>query len=158
MSEILQYKGYKSRIYYSVEDKLLCGKIDHIKDLVSFHSESSISIVTEFHCAVDDYLKLCKEIGKEPDKPSKESTDITKTNWISVNNQLPENTLPKNSKAKVIKVLVAIKGENGYTVRTQTRFREKWDDKEVWSWRFSCGKVTHWMPLPEPPKEKKYDE
>ena len=154
MSEILQYKGYKSRIYYSVEDKLLCGKIDHIKDLVSFHSESSISIVTEFHRAVDDYLKLCKEIGKEPDKPSKESTDNIKTNWISVNNQLPEDALTKHSKAKVIKVLVAIKGKNGYVIRTQTRFKERWGNEEVWTWRSSCGEVTHWMLLPESPKEE----
>lgn len=79
--------------------------------------------------------------------------------WISVEERLPEDTLApaKKTPFKAIKVLVAIKAKNGFTVRTQTRFKETRypGGKAVteWKWRHSAGVVTHWMPLPEPPKE-----
>lgn len=78
--------------------------------------------------------------------------------WISVEERLPEDTLPTDYKHKTIKVLVAIKEKNGVTVRTQKRFLDyTYEDGKrtsYWTWRFSPGKVTHWMPLPEPPKMK----
>lgn len=75
--------------------------------------------------------------------------------WISVDERLPEDMLPTDYKHKTIKVLVAIRGKNGITIRTQQRFLDYTfrDDKRTafWTWRFSGGDVTHWMPLPEPP-------
>jgi len=65
---ILEYKGYYSKIEYSVEDKTLYGKIEGIKDLVSFESNFPDEIENEFHLAVDDYLAYCKDLGQEPDK------------------------------------------------------------------------------------------
>lgn len=68
MKNILQYKGYFTKIEYSAPDHLLYGKIEGIKDLVNFESESVIGIEQEFKNAVDDYLELCQELGQEPDK------------------------------------------------------------------------------------------
>ena len=68
MKNILQYKGYFAKVEYSVEDRLLYGKIEGIKDLVNFESDSVENIEQEFKKAVDDYLDLCKELGQEPDK------------------------------------------------------------------------------------------
>ena len=68
MKNILQYKGYFTKIEYSVEDRLLYGKIEGIKDLVNFESENVEEIEQEFKNAVDDYLELCQELGQEPDK------------------------------------------------------------------------------------------
>lgn len=65
---ILEYKGYYTKINYSVEDRILFGKIEGINDLVNFESESSFDIEEEFHKAVDDYLALCKDLNIEPDK------------------------------------------------------------------------------------------
>ena len=59
MKNILQYKGYFTKIEYSVEDRLLYGKIEGIKDLVNFESESVEEIEQEFKNAVDDYFGLC---------------------------------------------------------------------------------------------------
>lgn len=74
--------------------------------------------------------------------------------WISVKDRMPENG---NENQKAIKVLVAIKSKNGITVRTQTRFQDRLyhaDGYEIcWKWRYSAGEVTHWMPIPEPPRE-----
>lgn len=68
MKNILQYKGYFTKIEYSVEDRILYGKIEGIKDLVNFESENADEIEQEFKNAVDDYLDLCEELGQEPDK------------------------------------------------------------------------------------------
>lgn len=68
---ILEYKGYYTKVEYSAEDKVLFGKIEGIKDLINFESESPAKIEEEFHSAVDDYLAFCKDLGKDPDKPYK---------------------------------------------------------------------------------------
>ncbi|MBE6938283.1 MAG: type II toxin-antitoxin system HicB family antitoxin [Ruminococcaceae bacterium] len=68
MKNILEYKGYYAKIEYSVEDHVLYGKIEGIKDLVNFESDSVDNIEKEFQSAVDDYLDLCRELGQEPDK------------------------------------------------------------------------------------------
>lgn len=60
----LEYKGYHTYIHYSAADKILYGKIEDIKDLVDFESESAVEIENEFHKAVDDYIAFCKEVGK----------------------------------------------------------------------------------------------
>jgi predicted HicB family RNase H-like nuclease len=76
MSNILEYKGYQTKIVYSAEDGLLCGKIEGIKDLVDFYSctcesivDGSAGIVEAFHTAVNDYFDMCQEVGKEPEQP-----------------------------------------------------------------------------------------
>lgn len=68
MGNVLKYKGYFSVIQYSVEDRVLYGKIEGITDLINFESDSSSEIENEFHAAVDDYLSYCEQIGKSPDK------------------------------------------------------------------------------------------
>lgn len=65
----MQYKGYAARIEYSDEDGCLVGHIAGIKDIVGFHGESVTEMRTLFKEAVDDYLDMCAETGKRPDKP-----------------------------------------------------------------------------------------
>ena len=65
---------------------------------------------------------------------------VTVQEWISVKNRLPEDICP---------VLVALEGLN-------IAFHGFYQD-EKW-WKVGAGtrpftqKVTHWMPLPQPPK------
>ena len=73
--------------------------------------------------------------------------------WIPVTERLPEDSLPKGSKVKQIKVLVAYM-INGYWV-VQTNLRKKgrrYGKPDKWDWSVS-DPISHWMPLPEPPKE-----
>jgi len=65
---ILKYRGYSAAVEYSVEDQVLHGRIDGISDLVDFCSESATEIEQEFRNAVDGYLALCAEMGKEPER------------------------------------------------------------------------------------------
>ena len=84
-----------------------------------------------------------------------ESLPAAMSEWISVEDRLPEDCLPKSSKLKQIKVLVAIKAINGYCVRSEMRMKNKYyEEKDIWSWgKFAQGQITHWQPLPKPPKE-----
>jgi hypothetical protein len=103
--------------------------------------------------AVPDALALIQHLEAQQPK------------WISVKERLPEDVIldgKKSTRYKAIKVLVAIKGSNGVTtIRTQTRFKDYSykSGKEYleWRWRESIGKVTHWMPLPNPPKEDAHE-
>lgn len=68
MKNILEYKGYLTKIEYSVEDKVIFGKIEGIKDLILFESDKTEDIENKFQEAVDEYLDFCKNVNKIPDK------------------------------------------------------------------------------------------
>ena len=76
LNDVLEYKGYHTRIEFDSISKVLHGKIEGINDLVTFESESVTEIENEFHKAVDDYLAFCKYIGQEPNKEYKGSFNI----------------------------------------------------------------------------------
>lgn len=83
--------------------------------------------------------------------------DFMMSEWINVKNKLPEDNLSKDNKKKIIKVLVIIKHSNGTkTIRTQIRkYFCSGSYKNTWQWaKIIYGEVTHWMPLPELPKEE----
>ena len=65
---ILEYKGYNTVVRYCTADKVFRGIIEKIKDYVDFQTRNIEDIEKEFHSAVDDYLALCSEAGKEPEK------------------------------------------------------------------------------------------
>ena len=74
--DVLEYKGYHTRIEFDSQSKVLHGKIEGINDLVTFESDSVAKIEDEFHKAVDDYLAFCEDIGQNPDKEYKGSFNI----------------------------------------------------------------------------------
>ena len=96
-----------------------------------------------FECNVEHLLANGVTFAKDTNVPS----------WIPVTERLPEDDLPKNSKTKQIKVITALISDNGVrTVRSQMRYKDTWYDR--WVWKYSASKITHWMLLPEPPKEE----
>ena len=76
MKNILEYKGYHTRIEFDIETLKLRGKIEGIRDLVNFESDNPLEIEKEFHSAVDDYLIFCEEVGKSPDKEYKGTFNV----------------------------------------------------------------------------------
>ena len=52
------------------------GKLEFIRDLVTYEADSAVTIKVEFQRAVDDYLELCANNGTEPDKPFKGSFNV----------------------------------------------------------------------------------
>jgi predicted HicB family RNase H-like nuclease len=73
---LMEYKGYHGSYELSVEDSVFFGKLEFIKDLVSYEGETAENILESFHEAVDDYLVTCEENGKAPDKPFKGSFNV----------------------------------------------------------------------------------
>lgn len=61
MSDILEYKGYTTKVKYSKEDNVFFGKIEGINSLVDFEAESIDKVKNAFEEAVNNYLAFCKE-------------------------------------------------------------------------------------------------
>lgn len=79
---------------------------------------------------------------------------VTVQQWIPVTERLPEDYLPKDSKVKQIKVLVAYKTNGRWVERTQIRVKGYYyGDPDKWSWVKTSDPISHWMPLLETPKD-----
>lgn len=65
----IAYKGHYARIEFDPEDLILVGRLAGIRDVVTFQADTPAGIIEAFKKAVDDYLKTCNGIGKEPDRP-----------------------------------------------------------------------------------------
>ncbi len=68
---MMEYKGYHANIEYSDEDNFFIGKVIGINDSLSFHGSSVEELNEMFHQSIDNYLSMCKEFGKTPDKEYK---------------------------------------------------------------------------------------
>lgn len=69
MNTMLEYKDYFGSVEYSTEDELLHGKLEFIRDLVTYEGNDAKSIKAAFQEAVDDYLELCETQDSKPDMP-----------------------------------------------------------------------------------------
>ncbi len=76
MKDMLTYKSFIGSVHFSAEDKVFRGKIEGISDLVMFEGQSVDELIKAFHEVVNDYLELCKEVGKEPERPHKGSFNV----------------------------------------------------------------------------------
>lgn len=76
MRNVLEYKGYTGSVEFSADDKIFYGKIVGIRDVVSFEGETVKELTSSFRAAITDYLKTCKELGKEPDEEFKGSFNV----------------------------------------------------------------------------------
>ena len=76
MGNVLEYKGYHTKVEYDNDDMVLRGKIEGISDYVDFESHSIENVGSEFHKAVDDYLEFCAEVGKTPEKEYKGTFNV----------------------------------------------------------------------------------
>jgi predicted HicB family RNase H-like nuclease len=63
------YKGYTASVEFDPDEMVLHGRIDNIRDVVTFQADSVGQLQSAFEEAVDDYLDLCAERGEEPGKP-----------------------------------------------------------------------------------------
>ena len=76
MSNMLEYKGYLGSVEYSDQDEVLHGRLEFIRDVVTYEGADARSLKTAFREAVDDYLELCKAEGRTPDVPLKGSFNV----------------------------------------------------------------------------------
>ena len=67
--DTMEYKGYFSTPWYSADDDLYWGKLEGIRDSISFEGETLDALQTAFLEAVEDYLDTCRRNGMTPKKP-----------------------------------------------------------------------------------------
>lgn len=103
---------------------------------------SKVDFLAGYKAAKEQFRSTTKEAGDK----------LTPTGWISVKDRLPEegeevlvfgqylNDIPK-----VLGVKSRYKGDQDW--------KYTWEGSDEWVYREDD--VTHWMPLPEPPKEEK---
>jgi predicted HicB family RNase H-like nuclease len=76
MSTMLEYKGFFGSVEYSDEDEVFHGRLEFIRDLVTYEGTDAKGLKQAFRDAVDDYLALCAEEGRKPDVPLKGSFNV----------------------------------------------------------------------------------
>ena len=76
MNNTMEYKGYLGSVEFSEEDALFYGKVLGIRALISYEGSTAREFLADFHGAVDDYLELCAQQGKEPERAYKGSFNV----------------------------------------------------------------------------------
>ena len=76
MSNTIKYKDYIGSVEYSAEDRVFFGKVEFINDLVTFEGTTVEELEAAFQEAVEDYLEMCREIGKQPEKACKGTFNV----------------------------------------------------------------------------------
>jgi predicted HicB family RNase H-like nuclease len=60
MSSVLEYNGYLGSAEFSAEDEVFHGRLEGIRDLVTYEGTDVESLKRAFHKAVDDYIATCE--------------------------------------------------------------------------------------------------
>jgi predicted HicB family RNase H-like nuclease len=67
---MMEYKGYAAGpIDFDAEDGTFSGTVAGLKDVIHFEGSTARELTRAFRESIDSYLKLCEEIGQEPDRP-----------------------------------------------------------------------------------------
>lgn len=69
MKKMKPYKGYTATVEFDADEMVLHGRVDNIRDVVTFHAASVEQLQSAFEEAVDDYLDLCETRGEQPERP-----------------------------------------------------------------------------------------
>ena len=76
MTDKLKFRDFIGSVHFSAEDEVFYGKIEGINDLVTFEASTVSKLKKAFRDAVEDYVELCKEAGKEIFKSFKGSFNV----------------------------------------------------------------------------------
>lgn len=76
MKDVISYNGFVGMVHFSAEDDVFHGKLEGVNDLITFEGQSVEELKKAFQDAVEGYLIICKEIGKDPHKSYKGSFNI----------------------------------------------------------------------------------
>jgi len=79
MNNVLTYKGYIGSVHYSAEDNVFFGKIEGVKDLITFEGETVKELKDAFHYMVDEHIKDCEAENIPIEKSYKGSFNIRLT-------------------------------------------------------------------------------
>lgn len=65
----MEYNGYRAAVTFDDEVGILHGEVVDTRDVITFQGRSVDELQQAFRDSVDEYLKICAERGRAPDKP-----------------------------------------------------------------------------------------
>ena len=68
MSSIMEYNGYHAKVEFDDQDSIFVGTVLGLNDTLAFHGKSVDELRASFKKCIEEYIDLCKEIGKKPEK------------------------------------------------------------------------------------------
>jgi predicted HicB family RNase H-like nuclease len=71
---MLSYKGYTGRCEIDFDAEIIFGRVENIRDVVTFQGDNVAEAKQAFSDSVDDYLEFCQDQGKDPAKPVAKGT------------------------------------------------------------------------------------
>ena len=66
---MMSYKGYRAAVTFDDDAGVFHGEVVDTRDVITFTGTSVEQLEREFRFSVDDYLTVCAERGRQPDKP-----------------------------------------------------------------------------------------
>ena len=66
---MMEYKGYRATVTFDDEAGVFHGEVVDTRDVIVFEGTSVEQLHREFRYSVDDYLAVCAERGRTPDRP-----------------------------------------------------------------------------------------
>ncbi len=66
---MIEYKGYTGVFEFDPSIDAFHGRVLGLQDVVTFEGSSVEELRTEMEESVEDYLALCAEVGKDPERP-----------------------------------------------------------------------------------------
>ena len=65
----MEYRGYRGVVSRDGPPGLLHGEVVGIRDVITYQGRSASEVRRAFKDSVDEYLAMCSERGREPDRP-----------------------------------------------------------------------------------------
>ena len=69
----MEYRGYRGIVTFDDEAGPLHGEVAGTRDVITFQGDSMSEMRRAFMDSVDEYLAVCAEKGRQPDRRSGES-------------------------------------------------------------------------------------
>jgi predicted HicB family RNase H-like nuclease len=66
---MIEYKGYTGIFEYDPSVDAFHGRVVGLQDVVTFEGRSVDELRREMEESVEDYLELCADVGKDPERP-----------------------------------------------------------------------------------------
>lgn len=66
---MMEYKGYWAAVTFDDEADVFHGEVVDTRDVIVFEGTSVVQLKKEFKFSIDDYLRVCEERGRTPDRP-----------------------------------------------------------------------------------------
>jgi predicted HicB family RNase H-like nuclease len=66
---MIEYKGYTGVIEFDASIDAFHGRVVGLQDVVTFQGRSLDELRREMAESVEDYLELCSQAGKDPERP-----------------------------------------------------------------------------------------